>query len=192
MALFKILRGTSSNFHSDFSKIKSGSWGNDGSASYWDEVKNAYVPLTPKFTDGYCYFVTDTQEMYVDFFDDEGNRHREPIVHQAIKMIDWEEMITFYINDQKGPNNESYTLSCKKGMTWYDFIMSKHNPDVSNSFTDEMIIQNKLLSAFKINDSVQLWTFDELHENGIALYDSEINSIYANHEIIPEMTYHTE
>ena len=67
MALFKILRGTSSNF-------------SDGTTRDFD----------PEFHDGWCYYLTDTQEFYIDYEDENGNKYRNPIGAKKIQMIDWE------------------------------------------------------------------------------------------------------
>ena len=58
MALFKILRGKSSNFTTDLTA----------------------AAVNPPFKDGYCYFIPDTGLFYIDYEDAESNeKHRIPL-----------------------------------------------------------------------------------------------------------------
>ena len=57
MALFKILRGNSSNLFNSNGSISSA------------------VP----FNDGYCYFTPDNKKFYIDWLDESGGQHRDPL-----------------------------------------------------------------------------------------------------------------
>ena len=79
MALFKVLRGSSDDFHNDLSLFHN--WTADGSATL---ISNGAITLSPKFNDGFCYFLKDTRMFYIDYAvkDANGNimeRHRVPL-----------------------------------------------------------------------------------------------------------------
>ena len=57
MALFKILRGNSSKLFNSNGSISSA------------------VP----FNDGYCYFTPDNKKFYIDWLDESGRQHRDPL-----------------------------------------------------------------------------------------------------------------
>ena len=57
MALFKILRGNSSKLFNSSGGISS----------------------TVPFNDGYCYFTPDNKKFYIDWLDELGGQHRDPL-----------------------------------------------------------------------------------------------------------------
>ena len=57
MALFKILRGNSSKLFD----------------------ANGNISSTVPFNDGYCYFTPDNKKFYIDWLDELGGQHRDPL-----------------------------------------------------------------------------------------------------------------
>lgn len=87
MALFKILRGPSGNFHSDLSKASN--WNYNGPGTAQITINGQTKPLNPKFTDGYCYYLIDSHLFYIDYEKENGQRVREPLnAKDAQRLLD--------------------------------------------------------------------------------------------------------
>ena len=87
MALFKILRGPSGNFHSDLSKASN--WNYNGPGTAQITINGQTKPLNPKFTDGYCYYLIDSHLFYIDYEKENGEKVREPLnAKDAQRLLD--------------------------------------------------------------------------------------------------------
>lgn len=81
MALFKILRGASADFHNDLSLFQNWDYNGPGTARL---KTNTAITLSPKFNDGFCYFLKDTKMFYIDYAITNAagqitERHRVPL-----------------------------------------------------------------------------------------------------------------
>lgn len=146
MALFKILRGSSVDFHSDLSLFEN--WEFNGSGTAQLKTDNS-VELKPKFNDGFCYFLKDTGMFYVDYaiIDEETKvvleRHRVPLNAKTAETLtknldkDWrqnDENASDYIKNRTHWIEESKELVIQETnskIIEQDYIFIAHDDEAS-------------------------------------------------------------
>lgn len=154
MALFKILRGNSSKLFNSSGGISS----------------------TVPFNDGYCYFTPDNKKFYIDWLDESGGQHRDPL-----NSLLSDTLLSVY-NDSNG--NTVHTSAKLVGGT---SSIINSNEEIPTS----AVLYAKFDEVKRITDGLNNDKMDKVNPTGTGYFSLNRNTGHTPGDYSVSVGYHT-